>query len=147
MIIEKEDIIKRYPRVMSPQEVELTGLLIEDSLELIESEFGRAGRDLDKEIEENTWLKTSVKRVVREMVTTSLLIGDNAGVKSITSTTGSESDTITYMDNKYPAYSGVFLTSEQRRLLGLYSSSHSIYKSRPAFKYPEVVLHGRRDYC
>lgn len=144
MNITVEDISSRLPRLMSPQETELTEVFIEDALEIINTEFLREGRDFEKELSTVVWLEPTAKRVVIDMVSAALVIGENAGVRSLSSTTGSESDSITYMDGRYSSFSGVFLTDEHRKLLGLITGAYPSARSRRPFRYPEV--HRGRNY-
>ena len=56
----------------------------------------RVGKHFDAELTATPWLQNSAKRVIRDMVAAAALIGGNVGQSSVSSTTGAESDSVTY---------------------------------------------------
>ena len=114
-----EDIEKRLPRPLTAPERQRVGVLIEDAVEIIELEFARRGRVLGAEMRESPWLAAAVKRVVRQMVSAPVLVGVNVGVRSVSSQTGNQADSITYADVSHVDWGGVVLTDELAAYLGL----------------------------
>lgn len=133
LLVTTEDVTKRLPatvKPLSPDDEERVDTLIEDAELLIRDEFTLARRDFDAEMQFPHRART-VARVIRQMVAAAVIVGPHVGVKSVSSTTGPSSDSITYQDPPQVSFDGVFLTDEQRRLLGL-----DLYADRPVFYYP-----------
>ena len=108
----------------------LEGMYEADAEDLIREALARAGRDLDDEVTFRPGFGFTVNRIIREMVAGAILLGANAGVKHVSSTTGAESDSVTF-DRAYGAWGGVWLTDEQRKDLGLPGSA------LPRWGFPE----------
>lgn len=117
--ISSEYVAERLPQSLTGEEMKRLGVFIEDAIDLIEVEFMRCGRDFDQELESVPWLGSVARRVIREMASAAILVGPNAGVRSVSSTTGQESDSITYADVDSVSFGGVRLTDAQRAQLGL----------------------------
>ena len=133
LLVTPEDITKRLPETvkpLSPGDLERVATLIEDAEFLIRDEFALARRDFDAEMIVPHRARTAA-RVIRQMVAAAVIVGQRVGVKSLSSTTGPASDSITYQDPPKVSFDGVFLTDEQRRLLGL-----DVFADRPSYYYP-----------
>lgn len=113
-----DDVEKRLPRDLDPEEKARAGYLIKDAEDWIAAEFGRAGMDLDTALS-RAWFRATYERVVREMVAAPILVGINAGIRSASSTTMQESDSVTFADVESVSWGGVTLTDRQRDDLGL----------------------------
>lgn len=118
--IDAEYVADRLPRELSEDEMERLGVLIDDAVELIEVAFLRAGRDFRAELETVPWLEAAARRVVLEMVSAATMVGSNAGMRSVSSTTGPQSDSVTFSDVDSVSWGGVKLTDELLKLLGLW---------------------------
>lgn len=133
LLVTTEDVVKRLPTTVKPLSVDDTtrvATLIEDAEFLIRDEFALARRNFDAEMTLPHRRRTA-ERVIRQMVAAAVIVGPHVGVKSVSSTTGPASDSITYQDPPNVSFDGVFLTDEQRRLLGL-----DVYADRPMHYYP-----------
>lgn len=113
-----DDVENRLPRDLDPAEKTRAGYLIEDAEARIVEEFGRAGMDLARFLE-FPWFRATYERVVREMVAAPILVGINAGMRSASSSTMQESDSVTFADVESVSWGGVTLTDQQRADLGL----------------------------
>lgn len=142
--IDAEYVAERLPQSLTDEEMKRLDVLIEDAVELIEIEFLRCGRDFDRELETVPWLGSVSRRVVREMVSAAILVGPNAGVRSVSSTTGQESDSITYADVDSVSFGGVRLTDAQRAQLGLCMPGGARGSFPPPRCWPEVYSWPRR---
>lgn len=114
-----EDVMGIFPRELLPEEEDRTLKLIERALDLIELEFIRAGRDLRMEMISRRDVQIAVLQAVTEMVSRAVLIGENAGRASVTSTTGSESDSVTFSQGIGIQWGSVGIDNAIRKLLGL----------------------------
>lgn len=119
MEITVAEIEERLPRPLDPTETARMKALIADAVEYLEVEFQKCGRELDKELVRIPWLESVARRVIREMVSAAVLVGPNVGVRSASSATGQESDSITFSDVDSVGWGGVRLTDHQRLDLGL----------------------------
>lgn len=119
MEITVAEIEERLPRPLDPTETARMEALIADAVEYLEVEFQKCGRELDKELVRIPWLEAVARRVIREMVSAAVLVGPNVGVRSASSATGQESDSITFADVDSVGWGGVRLTDHQRLDLGL----------------------------
>lgn len=115
-------------------------LLIQDAEAIIRTAFLKCGRDFDSALSTVPWLADEVRRVVREMVSAAILIGPNAGVRSVSSATGPQSDSITYADVDSVSFGGVRLTDEQRLALGLCMPGRPRGTSPDPAVWPEEVM-------
>lgn len=133
LLVTPEDVTVRLPASVKPlsqDDKERIATLIEDAEFLIRDEFAAVHRDFDAEMAVPHRARTAA-RVIRQMVAAAIIVGPHAGVKSVSSTTGPSSDSITYQDPPQVSFDGVFLTDEQRRLLGL-----DVSAARPSYYYP-----------
>lgn len=113
--------------------------LIADAEEAIDVAFMKEGRSWGQELVTVPWLEAESKRVIRQMVTAAIMVGPNAGVRSVSSTTGPQSDSITYADGiDWVTFGGVRLTDEQRRALGLTVYGYPRGSFPPPLRWPEV---------
>lgn len=118
--IDAKYVAARLPRELTEDEMERLAVLIDDSVELIRLAFLRAGRDFDAELATVPWLESAARRVVLEMVSAATLVGGHAGMRSVSSTTGPQSDSVTFSDVDSVSWGGVRLTDELLKLLGLW---------------------------
>ena len=114
-----EDVMGIFPRELLPEEEARAEKLIERALDLIELEFIRAGRDLRMELISRRDVQIAVLQAVTEMVSRAVLIGEHAGRASVTSTTGSESDSVTFSQGIGIQWGSVGIDNAIRKLLGL----------------------------
>ena len=119
MLVSFEDVNARLDMPLEEAARPRVEVLIDDAVSILRTAFLKCGRDFDSELERVAWLADEVGRVVREMVSAAILIGPNAGVRSVSSTTGPQSDSITYADVDSVSFGGVRLTDAQRLDLGL----------------------------
>lgn len=116
------------------------GTLISDAERKIRTAFLRAGRNFDAELVAVPWLESEAEDVVREMVSAAIIIGPNAGVRSASSATGQESDSVTYADVGSVNFSGVRLTEVQKQQLGMPLDGLPRGSFPPPRRWPEVIL-------
>lgn len=119
MVISVDDIVSIFPRPLVDEEQQRAHALIEQALELIALEFARRGRDFDYEVEASRWLPLAVKQAVRMMVTQAIIVGEDVGRASVSSTTGPQSDSVTWSQGIKIQWGGVGLTDDILALLGL----------------------------
>lgn len=119
MLVTPKDITDRLPIPLTDDELNRVVTLIEDAEEQIRTSFLKEGRDFDLEVDTVPWLLPESRRVIREMVSAAVVVGPNAGVRTASSTTGPQSDSVTYTDPSVVSFGGVRLTADQRRDLGL----------------------------
>ena len=117
--ITTDEVAGILPRALTDDETTRMGKLIERAVELIVMEFGRRGRDLEKEIAAKPWIDTAVKQAVLVMVSKAVLIGEDIGRASVSSTTGPQSDSISYSQGIGIQWGGVGIDDEILALLGL----------------------------
>lgn len=119
---------------------------LDAQIELAEEEialaFARRGRSFQNELAASEWLEMAARRAVREMVSAAVIIGPNAGVRSVSSTTGPQSDSITYADVDAVSFGGVVLTDKLLELLGLVGVRPRGRFPRPACWPEEGVRRG-----
>lgn len=113
-------VADRLPRELTDAETKRLQVLIDDAVELIDVAFMQAGRDFDAELVTVPWLESAARRAVLEMVSAATLVGGNAGMRSISSTTGPQSDSVTFADVDSVSWGGVRLTDDLLKLLGLW---------------------------
>ena len=118
-LVTVDEIAAVLPTGIAPDQEGRAQALIDLAEEEIELAFARRGRDFHAELATTPWLETAARRAVREMVSAAVVIGPNAGVRSVSSTTGQESDSITYADVDSVSFGGVRLTDALLELLGL----------------------------
>lgn len=137
--IQVDDITDRLPITLSTPELTRVELLIADAVEMIEVAFQKAGRDLEAELISVVWLPAVVRRVIREMVSAAVIVGPNAGVRQVSSTTGPQSDSVVYDRTDVVSFAGVRLTDTQEEELGLSSvGPRGRFPDPP--RWPEVRL-------
>ena len=139
MEISVSEIESRLPRPLSEDERPRMEALIDDAVEYLEVEFQKCGRTLAGALERTPWLEAVVRRVVREMVSAAVLVGPNVGVRSASSTTGPQSDSITFADVDSVGCGGVRLTGQQRLDLGLCMPGGARGKFPPPAYWPERI--------
>lgn len=134
-----QDVGDRLKLQFTGEDLVQVNLLLADAIELVSDEFARVGRDLELEADAVPWLGNAVRRVVREMVSAAITVGGNAGVRSTSSTTGPQADSVTYTDSALLAVSfgGVRLTDAQRDDLGLSSSATPRFRFPRSSRWPE----------
>lgn len=119
MNISVDDLIGVFPRALTDEEKKRAEALIVQALTLIELEFARRGRDLPSELGSTSWLSLAVKHAVLIMVSQAVLVGENIGRASVSSTTGPQSDSISFSQGVGIHWGGVGITDEVLELLGL----------------------------
>ncbi|MCQ9341334.1 phage Gp19/Gp15/Gp42 family protein [Corynebacterium phoceense] len=139
MEISVSEIEARLPRPLAVDEKPRMEALIDDAVEYLEVEFQKCGRSLDAALARTPWLESVVRRVIREMVSAAVLIGPNVGVRSASSTTGPQSDSITFADVDSVGWGGVRLTDQQRLDLGLCMPGGARGKFPPPAYWPERI--------
>ncbi|MDT9411312.1 Gp19/Gp15/Gp42 family protein [Corynebacterium rouxii] len=117
--VEPLDVMKRLAIEPDHNGQKRLGVLIEDAEALIVEAFGRRGRSFSQEYATFEWLQSAARRVVLEMVSAAVIIGGNVGQRSATSTTGPQSDSVTWADVDSVSWAGVKLTPEHLAALGL----------------------------
>lgn len=143
-LVEVDEVAERLPRELSTVERSRVEVLIGDAVELITLELARAGRRFDDEVADaGGWFRLAARRAVFEMVGAAVLVGPHAGMRSATSTTGSQSDSVTFTDPGAVGFAGVALTDALRSLLGLGAAlPRGRFPAPP--RWPEDELGGRR---
>ena len=137
------DVADRIPVPVTDEQLAFIEVRVRDSIDLIREAFLRRGRDFDRELETVPWLRLAATRVVREMVAAAVVVGVHAGVRSVSSTTGPQADSVTYTDaGQMVRFSGVALTDDLLAELGLYPRGARGRFPRP-IRWPERVLRGR----
>lgn len=129
-------VADRLPRELTDAETKRLQVLIDDAVELIDVAFMQAGRDFDAELVTVPWLESAARRAVLEMVSAATLVGGNAGMRSISSTTGPQSDSVTFADVDSVSWGGVRLTDDLLKLLGLWREGARARFPRPR-RWPE----------
>lgn len=119
------------------QHAKLAGL-IDLAEEEITLAFARRGRNFQHELAASEWLELAARRAIREMVGAAVIIGPNAGVKRVSSTTGPQSDSIEWHDPSVVSFGGVALTDKLLELLGLMGA-------RPRGRFPRPVRWPERE--
>lgn len=140
-LVTVDDVVARLDSQPDPVSYERIGLLIGDAEELVRDAFDREGRSFEQE-SLTSWVGNAAKRVIREMVSAAIIVGPNAGVKSAMSVTGQESDSLTYDRTDMVSFSGVRLTDDQRRELGLSVSARARGRFPNPRVWPEVIHRG-----
>lgn len=147
-LITAEEIAGALPIDLTEEQRAKLDAQIELAEEEIALAFARRGRSFQNELAASEWLEMAARRAVREMVSAAVIIGPNAGVRSVSSTTGPQSDSITYADVDAVSFGGVALTDKLLELLGLVGVRPCGRFPRPV-RWPEVeVSRGRNiDGC
>lgn len=118
-LVTVEDVVARLDPQPDPLTHPRIEVLLEDAEDKVRRAFLKAGRDFDASLMSVPWLEGEAEDVIREMVSAAIIIGPNAGVRTATSSTGQESDSITYADVNAVSFGGVRLTDQQKIDLGL----------------------------
>lgn len=129
MLVSLDDLSGRLPTPIQEADRDRVELLLEDAETEVRGAFAEAHRDLDIEMAVKPWLVSRVERVIREMVSAVVLIGGSAGFRSVSSSTGAQSDSATFHDPSASAWGNVVLTATHRRELGLSGAA-------PRFSFP-----------
>lgn len=137
MDVTVEDLRKLLPVPIDPGAESRVKALIDSAIEKIKRVFLKEGRDFDAEILRVPWLSAEARDIVLEMVAAAVMMGDNAGVRSASSTTGPQSDSITYAHVDAVNFSGVRLTTAMLEALGLIVGG-PLFIFPPARGWPEV---------
>lgn len=139
-LITAEEIAGALPVDLTEEQRAKLDAQIELAEEEIALAFARRGRSFQNELAASEWLEMAARRAVREMVSAAVIIGPNAGVRSVSSTTGPQSDSITYADVGAVSFGGVALTDKLLELLGLAGVRPRGRFPRPA-RWPEEGVH------
>lgn len=136
--VDVAEIASRFPRPLTAEETDRIKVLILDAVSLIEVAFAKAGRDFKAELGTVAWLDAAARVVVREMVSAAIAVGANAGIRSASSTTGPQADSVTWADGiDFVSFGGVKLTDSQKLALGLVVGSVPRGSFPPPIRYPE----------
>lgn len=114
-----EQVEALFPRPLEPDETTRAEALVKQAHDLIDLEFMRRGRDLIVELAVRRDVQISVKQAIIEMVSRAVHVGESEGRASVTSTTGQESDSITWSQGIGIRWGGVGIDDSIRQLLGL----------------------------
>lgn len=139
-IVKVDDISSIFPRELMEDEAVRAEALIVQSLELIGMEFARRHRNLDRELDTTSWLKIAVKQAVRIMVSQAIHIGEMVGQAGGSSTTGPQSDSVTWSQGISIHWGGVGIDEAIVELLGLSGMA------LPQGSGGKVVPYGWRDW-
>lgn len=139
-LITAEEIAGALPVDLTEEQRAKLDAQIELAEEEIALAFARRGRSFQNELAASEWLEMAARRAVREMVSAAVIIGPNAGVRSVSSTTGPQSDSITYADVGAVSFGGVALTDKLLELLGLAGVRPRGRFPRPV-RWPEEGVH------
>ena len=141
-----DDIIQRLPSNVEA-DTKVINLYIKDAYEAINLAFALRGRSLEDEVETNPTLAVAVDLVVRQAVTAPVMIGQGAIYSQISSTTGSQSDSVSFSNkvNDWVTLGGIRLTPEHLALLGLLDSSSPRFSFPGALRYPRGERYGTRN--
>lgn len=143
-LITADEIAGALPIALDDEQSAKLDVLIELAEEEIALAFARRGRSFQSELAASAWLELAARRAIREMVAAAVIIGPNAGVRSVSSTTGPQSDSITYADVDSVSFGGVALTDKLLELLGLAGVRPRGRFPRPA-RWPEEGVHRGRN--
>lgn len=138
MLVSFEDVNARLDVPLEDAARPRVEVLIDDAVSIVRIAFQKCGRDFDAELGVVPWLEVEAQRVVREMVSAAILVGPNAGVRSVSSTTGPQSDSITYADVDSVSFGGVRLTDQHRLDLGLCFPGGARGRFPRPVRWPEV---------
>lgn len=122
MDVSVDDIANVFPRPLTDDEKRHAENLLAQALELIEMEFLRRRIDLSHALVDSPWLQMAIKQAARIMVARAVLIGENVGQSAASSTTGPQSDSVTFSQGIGIHWGGVGMDSEILDLLGLGAS-------------------------
>lgn len=138
-LVQLQDVADRLPVALSPDEERRVTVLIADAEEIVRDAFARLGRDFDTEADRAPWLLNAARRVIREMVAAAVLIGGNVGHTSASSTTGAESDSVTYRPDALGVvgFGRLILTAELRDELGLPVHGYAVGRFPRPSRWPE----------
>lgn len=134
-----DEFVARLPRELDSAEHARATVFLDDAEEIVADALDAEGRDLDVEVASRAAFGRTVKRVIREMVAAAIMTGVNVGARSVTSTTGPTSDSVTWAVLPLAGWSTPELTDEMREQLGL-SRPGPRGKFPPAPRWPEVLL-------
>lgn len=143
-LIQLSDITDIFPRTLDAYEEARAQKLIEAAAELIEEAFLRRGKDFYALVESDRLLQLTVKRIVREMVIEAVTIGESVGRQSASSTTGQESDSVTWSQGVGIHWGGVHLLDEWLRDLGLGAGVGTRFSFPSPKRYAEPVAYRGR---
>lgn len=143
-LITADEIAGVLPIDLDPSQLAKVDTLIGLAEEEITLAFARRGRSFQNELAASEWLEMAARRAIREMVSAAVIIGPNVGVRSVSSTTGPQSDSITYADVGAASFGGVALTDALLSMLGLSGGGPRGRFPRPA-RWPEEGVHRGRN--
>lgn len=137
MLVEVEELEHRFPRPLVGDDRDRARVKLIDAEDLMRDEFAREGRDFDAEIQVD-WMRRTAGRVIREMVSASLLVGDRAGIRQHSVTAGQVTESATYADVGSTAWGELVLTDKQREQLGLMTPARPLWSFPDPPRFPEV---------
>lgn len=141
-----DDIIARLPSNVEA-DAKVINLYIKDAYEAISLAFALRGRSFEDEVENNPSLDVAADLVVRQAVTAPVMIGQGAIYSQVSSTTGSQSDSVSFSNkvNDWITIGGIKLTPEHLALLGLLKSSSPRFSFPGSLRYPRGERYGTRN--
>lgn len=139
MLVTLTDLAARLPVDLTESQSTQVETLLGDAEWKVRDAFTRAGRDFDHEAETKPWLERSAQEVIRDMVAAAVIIGGNVGQASASSTTGAESDSITYGTDALGVvgFGRLILTAAHREELGLPTSTGNRGRFPRPSRWPE----------
>lgn len=140
MLVRVDDLL--FPRELTKFEEKLAERLLEHAENMLRAEYGRCGMNFDADAQVD-WKLFNIKRVIGEMVSAALLVGASRGMRSGSSTSGPQSDSVTWADVESVKLGGMVITDEQRDLLGLCRGSGPRFSFPAPGEWPEELLHPR----
>lgn len=114
-----EQVEALFPRPLEPDETTRAEALVKQAFDLIDLEFMRHGRDLPAELLTRRDVPIAVGQAITEMVSRAIHVGESEGRASASSTTGPQSDSVTFSQGIGIRWGGVGVDDTIRRLLGL----------------------------
>lgn len=130
MLVDLDQFQVRFPRPLTPEEETRAETLLDDAEDLIRAEFARRGKDFDIALAAN-WFQAVARRVIVEVVSTAMLVGDQAGRRSGSVQAGQVSESWSWSDAGSTMWGAVRLTDRHLDDLGL-----SVARSRGSFPPP-----------
>ena len=141
-LVTVEDVVARLDPSPGKETHQRIEILIGDAERKIRTAFLKTGRDFDAALINVPWLRDEAEGVIREMVSAAIIIGPNAGVRSVSSTTGPTSDSVTYAHVDSVSFGGIRLTDAQREVLGLPAGGLPRGRFPRPRRWPEVIHRG-----
>ena len=144
-MVTTDDVVKRFPRPLMPEELQRVAVYIDDAVALLEAEFERRGTTLDDWTGGSHSRAKRVDLVIIDMVSAPILVGVSRGLRQANSSTGGQSDGATWYSPGDIGWGGVKLTPQNLEDLGLTAGSLPRWLF-PSATYPAEVMPRVRTY-